>query len=70
MSRKQNWLFSTQVPKRLIIASNLSSMGKDSVGQVYKESKTLKFTNLLYLQNCLFMPQIETNQKLANSFVD
>ena len=30
----------------------------------------MKFPDLLYLQNCLFMSQIETNQRLANSFVD
>ena len=30
----------------------------------------MKSPDLLYLQNCLFMSQIETNQRLANSFVD
>ena len=29
----------------------------------------MKFPDLLYLQNC-FLSQIETNQRLANSFVD
>ena len=37
---------------------------------VYKELNILKFPNLLYLHNCLFMSQTETNQRLANSFVD
>ena len=43
---------------------------QDSISQAYKELKILKFPDLLYLQNCLFMSQIETNQRLANSFVD
>ena len=43
---------------------------QDSISQVYKELKILKFSDLFYLQNCLFMFQIETNQRLANSFVD
>ena len=43
---------------------------QDSISQVYKEIKILKLSNLLYLQNCLFMSQIETNQRFANSFVD
>ena len=30
----------------------------------------MKFPNLLFLQNCLFMSQIEANQRLANSFAD
>ena len=30
----------------------------------------MKFPNLLHLQNCRFMSQIETNQSLANSIVD
>ena len=30
----------------------------------------MNFLDFLYLQNCLFMSQIETNQTLANSFVD
>ena len=36
------------------------------MSQVY----TLKFPSLLYLQNCLFMSQIEINQRLTKSFVD
>ena len=43
---------------------------QDSISQAYKELKILKFADLLYLQNCLFMSQIETNQRLANSFAD
>ena len=40
------------------------------INQVYKELKILKFPDLLYLQNCLFMCQIEANQRLTTSFVD
>ena len=40
------------------------------MSQVYKELKILKFPGLLYLQNCIFMSQVETNQRLGNSFVD
>ena len=43
---------------------------QDSISQLYKELKILKFPDLLYQQNCLFMYQIETNQRLANSFID
>ena len=28
----------------------------------------LKFNDMMYLQNCLFMLQMEQNQKLASSF--
>ena len=41
---------------------------QDSISQYYKELQILKFPDLLYLQNCFFMSQIETTQKLANSF--
>ena len=40
---------------------------QDSIRQYYKELQILKFPDLLYLQNCL-MSQIETTQKLTNSF--
>ena len=43
---------------------------QDSIRQYYKELEILKFSNLLYLQNCLFMSQIETSQKVAKSFAD
>ena len=43
---------------------------QDSISQAYKELKILKFPDLLYLQNRLFLSQIEINQRLANSFVD
>ena len=43
---------------------------QDSIRQYYKELQILKFPDLLYLQNCLFISQIETNKKLANSFAD
>ena len=35
---------------------------QDSIRQYYKELQILKFPDLLYLQNCLFMSQIETTQ--------
>ena len=43
---------------------------QDSIRQYYKELEILKFSNLLYLQSCLFMSQIETSQKVAKSFAD
>ena len=43
---------------------------QDSIRQYYKELQILKFLDLLYLQNYLFMSQIENNPKLANSFAD
>ena len=35
---------------------------------VYKDLKILKFKDLLHLQNCLFVLQIEQNKTLAKSF--
>ena len=43
---------------------------QDSVSHFYKELKILKFSDLLYLQNCLFISQIETNKKVASFFVE
>ena len=34
-----------------------------------KDLKILKFKDLLHLQNCLFVLQIEQNETLAKSFV-
>ena len=41
----------------------------DPVNPLYKYLKILKFEDLLHLQNCLFVSQIEQNQTLAKSFV-
>ena len=41
----------------------------DLVNPLYKDLKILKFKDLLHLQNCLFVLQIEQNQTLAKSFV-
>ena len=41
---------------------------QDSVSHKYKELKILKFLDLLLLQNCLFISQIEPKQRLANHF--
>ena len=41
----------------------------DPVNPLYKDLKILKFKDLLHLQNCLFVLQIEQNQTLAKSFV-
>ena len=35
----------------------------DPVNPLYKDLKILKFKDLLHLQNCLFVLQIEQNQK-------
>ena len=43
---------------------------QDYIRQYWKELEVLKFSYLLYLQNCLFTWRPETNQKLANSFAD
>ena len=40
----------------------------DPISCVYKESKILKFADILNLQNCLFMYQIQHNPKLSASF--
>ena len=34
---------------------------QDSISQVYKDFKTLKFSDLLYLQDCLFNSETETD---------
>ena len=62
---KQNTETSKQSLEKILFEKK-----QDSISQVYKELKTLKFPDLLYLQNCLFTSQIKTNQRLANSFVD
>ena len=41
----------------------------DPVNPLYKDLKILKFKDLLQLQNCLLVLQIEQNQTLAKSFV-
>ena len=40
----------------------------DSPNSIFKEFHILKFKDLIYLQNCLFMLQIEQNKQLAASF--
>ena len=41
----------------------------DPVNPLNKDLKILKFKDLLHLQNCLFVLQIEQNQTLAKSFL-
>ena len=41
---------------------------QDPINDVYKDFKILKFPDLVHLQNCLFMSQIEQNEKFAESF--
>ena len=36
----------------------------------YKKQKIVKFPDLLYQQNCFFTSHIETNKKVASSFVE
>ena len=40
----------------------------DSTAKLYKNLKVLKFCEIVHLQNCLFMNQIEQNEKFAKSF--
>lgn len=48
----------------------LSKKQQDFIWQYHKELEILKIPNLLYLQKCLFMSQIETSQNLANAIAD
>ena len=41
---------------------------QDPAEQLYKKLGILKFPDIVHLQNCLFMSQIETNKKLKESF--
>ena len=41
---------------------------QDPTAKLYKDIKLLKFCDIVHLQNCLFMNQIEQNGKLAKSF--
>ena len=58
-------------------ALGLSSLNKiqilkkccNSANPIYKESNILKFKDLIYFQNCLFMLQIENDKELAASFL-
>ena len=52
------------------LRKNCYKTQQDSIRQYYKELLIFRFPDLLYLQNCFFMSQIETNQKLPNSFAD
>ena len=50
---------------------NLSSLNQirilhDSANPIYKELNTLKFKDLIYLQNYLFMIEIENNKQATN----
>ena len=38
------------------------------IKHIYKDDKFLKFTDILKIQNCLFMYQLEQNDALATSF--
>ena len=40
----------------------------DPTEQLYKDLKILKFCDIVHLQNCIFMNQIEQNEELAKSF--
>ena len=40
----------------------------DPVNPLYKDLKILKFKDILYRQNCLFVSQIEQNQTLSKPF--
>ena len=40
----------------------------DPVNEIYRDFKLLKLTNSINLKNCLFMSQLEQNEKLAKSF--
>ena len=42
----------------------------ESAKAIHKELKILKFSDNVYMQNCLFMSQIEHDEKLAKSFVE
>ena len=39
-----------------------------SIKHIYKDHKILKFTDILKVQNCLFMHHVEQNNALATSF--
>ena len=39
-----------------------------SIKHIYKDHKILKFADILKVQNCLFMYQVEQNNALAASF--
>ena len=40
----------------------------DSTNKIYKNLKILRFSDSVCMQNCLFMNQIEKNEKIAKSF--
>ena len=62
---KQNTKATKQnLEKKVCLKNNKILLG------YYKELEILNCPAVLYLQHCLFMTQIETNQKLANSLAD
>ena len=40
----------------------------DSTNEIYKNLKILRFSDSVCMQSCLFMNQIEQNEKIAKSF--
>ena len=55
--KKIQWLQSKTLRKILL------KKQQDFIKQYSKELEILKFSDLLYMQNYLFLPQIETNKK-------
>ena len=60
LARLQNWALRKITFKKQ----------QDSVNGIYKDFKILKFPDLIKLQNCLFVSQLEENEKLSSSFAD
>ena len=52
------------------LRKNMYEKKQDPAEQLCKELMILKFSNMVHLQNCLFMSQIETNKILQNHLLN
>ena len=60
-------LYTCQLQGQKILSSlNQIQILHDSANPIYKKLNTLKFKDLIYLQNCLFMIEIENNKQATN----
>ena len=66
-SKKQTTTFQEQLQNRALRKITFKKC-HDRISCVYKECKILKFPDILNLQNCLFIYQIQQNPKLSASF--
>ena len=66
--KNQTSLYQIQILQNRALRKMTFKKHHDSANSIFKEFHILKFKDLIYLQNCIFMLQIEQNKQLAASF--